>query len=189
MELQFNKVGSRWEAEFEATGNFNLHIERKKAGGLAIYQKASADDKYATDSSWSDNAPAVVNKDFSMLIYPKMIKVTSRSEPIQGIVTMEGEGSSSGGSGGLSIRPFTVDDGRVTMFEDGIGEEMDYPDYANGEITVIGYTKVYIYSDKVLYTGPANTAPLTYEESAGRYVYLNTSMDPATVIFDLYVAQ
>lgn len=103
MELEFNKVGSRWEAEFEATGNFNLHIERKKAGGLAIYQKASADDKYATDSSWSDNAPAVVNEDFSMLIYPKMIKVTSRSEPIQGIVTMEGEGSSSGSTGGYKV--------------------------------------------------------------------------------------
>lgn len=98
MELEFKKVGSRYEAEFEATGNFNLQIERKKRGGLAIYQKKSADDKYASESSYSETAEAVVNKDFSMLIFPKFIKVVSGSEVTKAVVTMEGE-ASEGGTG------------------------------------------------------------------------------------------
>lgn len=186
MELTFTKNGNRYEAEFEATGNFNLHIERKKAGGVAIYQKPSAEGKYATDSSWSDNAPAVVDMDISMLIYPKMIKVVSRAEVACASVTMAGENSA---SGGLSIRPFTADDGKVTTFEDGLGEEMDYANYANGAITLPGYAKLYIYSDKVLYTGPANTATLTYNETLGRYEFSNYSAASATATFDLYVAQ
>lgn len=119
MELTFTKNGNRYEAEFEATGNFNLHIERKKAGGVAIYQKPSAEGKYATDSSWSDNAPAVVDMDISMLIYPKMIKVVSRAEVACASVTMAGENSASGGDG---FRPLTADD--VTIYYGSMYSEM-----------------------------------------------------------------
>ena len=73
MELQFQKVGGRYEAEFEATGDFNLHCERKGAGNFKLYQKGTPEGQYATESSYADhNAEAVVDKDFSMLVYPKM---------------------------------------------------------------------------------------------------------------------
>lgn len=32
MELNFIEVEGKWVAEFEAIGNFNLHIERKESG-------------------------------------------------------------------------------------------------------------------------------------------------------------
>ena len=92
MELEFKKVGSRYEAEFEATGDFNLHIERQKRGSLAIFQKTSVDDKYASESSYSDSAEPIVNKDFSMLIYPKFIKVVSNSPVTRCVATISGGG-------------------------------------------------------------------------------------------------
>lgn len=109
MELQFEKIGNKWVAEFEATGNFNLNVKRVKPSSVKVYQKGSANGEYASMASWDSKlAPSVIDYDFSALIYPKFIKVVSESEPIQGIVTMDGEGGSSGSGGGL--RPVTAED-------------------------------------------------------------------------------
>lgn len=106
MELQFEKIGKKWVAKFEATGNFNLNIERVAPEKIQVFQKGAEDGEYASQASWYNNyASAIVDYDFSALIYPKFIKVVSESEPIQAIVTMEGE---SGGSGsGAKIVPLT----------------------------------------------------------------------------------
>lgn len=91
MELQFQKVGGRYEAEFEATGDFNLHCERKGAGNFKLYQKGTPEGQYATESSYADhNAEAVVDKDFSMLVYPKHIKVVSEKEVTCCVATISG---------------------------------------------------------------------------------------------------
>ena len=93
MELQFQKVGGRYEAEFEATGDFNLHCERKGAGNFKLYQKGTPEGQYATESSYADhNAEAVVDKDFSMLVYPKHIKVVSEKEVTYCVATISGGG-------------------------------------------------------------------------------------------------
>ena len=95
MELQFQKVGGRYEAEFEATGDFNLHCERKGAGNFKLFQKGTPEGQYATESSYADhNAEAVVDKDFSMLVYPKHIKVVSEKEVTYCVATISGGGSS-----------------------------------------------------------------------------------------------
>lgn len=95
MELQFQKVGGRYEAEFEATGDFNLHCERKGAGNFKLYQKGTPEGQYATESSYADhNAEAVVDKDFSMLVYPKHIKVVSEKEVTYCVATISGGGIS-----------------------------------------------------------------------------------------------
>lgn len=92
MELQFEKIGKKWVAEFEATGNFNLNIERVAPEKIQVFQKGAEDGEYASQASWYNNyASAIVDYDFSALIYPKWIKVVSYSEPVQAIVTMEGE--------------------------------------------------------------------------------------------------
>lgn len=109
MELQFEKVGNRWIAEVEVTGNYNLNIKRVKPGSIKVFQKGSADGDYSSIASWEmAKAPSVVDYDFSALFYPKYLKIVSESEPIQGIVTMDGEGGSSGSGGGL--RPVTAED-------------------------------------------------------------------------------
>lgn len=142
MELQFEKVGKRWVAEFEATGNFNLNIERVEPSKIKIYQKGSEEGEYASSASWEINyAPSVVDNDFSALIYPKFIKVVSDSEPIQGIVTMDGEGGSSGSGGGL--RPVTADDVALFLTQDQYyidSEKIEFQD----TITIGPHDKLFI---------------------------------------------
>ena len=41
MELTFNKVKENYEAEFEVTSDFNLHIERKQGGNIYFYQRTT----------------------------------------------------------------------------------------------------------------------------------------------------
>ena len=91
MELEFKKVGSRFEAEFEATDNFNLHIDREENGDVQIFQKASAECEYATEPSWEEEfASKNIDKDFSMLVYPKFIKVVSGSPVTRCVATISG---------------------------------------------------------------------------------------------------
>lgn len=118
MELEFKKVGSRYEAEFEAIGNFNLNIERVAPEKIQVFQKGAEDGEYASQASWYNNyASAIVDYDFSALIYPKWIKVVSYSEPIQAIVTMDGESGGSDSSG-VNIVPL-IDQCRVTAVDYG----------------------------------------------------------------------
>ena len=93
MELEFKKVANRYEAEFEATDNFNLHIERTKPGFIKIFQRGTPDGEYASESSWCEHsAEPVIDKDFSMLVFPKYIKIVSESEVTRCVATISGGG-------------------------------------------------------------------------------------------------
>ena len=87
MEINFEKVGNQYVAEFEATADFNLHIEREENGVLELHQRGSEEGKY--DFAWSAgiNGRKVVDYDFGALVYPKWIKVVSGSEVVRGEVT------------------------------------------------------------------------------------------------------
>lgn len=87
MELNFIENKQKdWEAEFEASGDFNLHLERDKKGTITILQKTYLDGDYA----FSNEFPHYYKNfdyDFTGIIYPKMIKVVSDSEVKIGVVT------------------------------------------------------------------------------------------------------
>lgn len=104
MQLEFKKQNGLYEVEFEVTGDFNLHLERKNYGRVELYQKTSSETKYTSNPSYSDNCDAIINLDFSMGIYPKFVKIISYTEVEKAIVTMDGEG----GSGGIKIVPLTT---------------------------------------------------------------------------------
>lgn len=88
MELTFVKNGNFYEAEFEATADFNLHIERVAGGRFLIYQKSVTDGKYAIVNSVAyQDYQDVIDLDMTALIYPKYIKVASVSEVTMGVVT------------------------------------------------------------------------------------------------------
>ena len=75
-----------FEAEFEATGDFNLHLERDNKGTITIMQKTYKDGEYA----FSNEFPYYYNNfdfDFTGIIYPKMIKVISDCAVKVGVVT------------------------------------------------------------------------------------------------------
>lgn len=97
MELNFiENENQDWVAEFEATGDFNLHLERDQKGTIIILQKQNEEDEYAFSSEFP-NYYKIFNYDFAALLYPKYIKVISDSKVIKGSVNFnEGGGSGSG---------------------------------------------------------------------------------------------
>jgi hypothetical protein len=98
MELQFVKQGSRYIAEFQTTGDFNLHIEREESGYLYVNQRTPDTGKYDSIKGTSFNyGDSVVDVDFSFLVYPKQIQVVSKVLPTMAVVT-----ASEGGEVGYS---------------------------------------------------------------------------------------
>lgn len=110
MQLEFKKQNGLYEVEFEVTGDFNLHLERKNYGRVELYQKTSSETNYTSSPSYSANSDAIINLDFSMGVYPKFVKIISYTEVEKAIVTMDGEGGNTGSSSSGGLRPITADD-------------------------------------------------------------------------------
>lgn len=116
MELQFQKVNeNEWVAEFQATADFNLHIERVSSGSITVAQRGTESGEY--DTAWVKGVyegQRVIDYDFGALVYPKWIKVTSSSEVVNCVVNFSaGGGSGTGGGSGeggesSSVRYFNV---------------------------------------------------------------------------------
>lgn len=87
MDLTFNKEGKNFVAEFEATADFNLHIERNQGGNILLYQKTAGQGYDIVDNFGVQKHQGVIDIDFTALIYPKYIKVVSEVQPTLGIVT------------------------------------------------------------------------------------------------------
>lgn len=88
MELVFNKIENEWVAEFEATSDFNLHLERVKNGFLEIKQRGCPEGEFErVYEAGGIFAGKVYDRDFGALVYPKWIKVTSSVEVTKGVVT------------------------------------------------------------------------------------------------------
>lgn len=88
MDLTFTKTAEGYVAEFQATGPFNLHLEREKQGLLKIQQRGCSEGEYAESFSRAGTyAPAVFDYDFGALVFPKYIKVISGVEVAKCVVT------------------------------------------------------------------------------------------------------
>ena len=89
MDLNFSKVLDCYVAEFEATGDFNLHIEGVDVRELSIYQRTSANGAYASVRGALATPPygEVYDYDFTALVYPKHIKISCASVPTVAAVT------------------------------------------------------------------------------------------------------
>ena len=95
MELNFikNEATRYWECEFEATADFNLHIEGVPEGKVWIYQRTTASGEYAyiKEATPYPSLVDVYDFDFSALIYPKFVKVVCGTEPTYAEVVSNGE--------------------------------------------------------------------------------------------------
>lgn len=80
-----------WVAEFEATSEFNLHIEGVYEGNVKIFQKGVQSGEYARSHGATPNSPSgrVYDYDLAALVYPKYIKVECATEPSLGVVTFK----------------------------------------------------------------------------------------------------
>lgn len=101
--MEFVKKNGMYEAEFEATADFNLHVERKKGGRFVVYQKTVGNGEYdIVDGLGTQSHKDVIDIDMSALVYPKYIKVVSESEVTYAEVVTDGEVSIGGGASGGS---------------------------------------------------------------------------------------
>ena len=123
MELVFSKIENDWVAEFEAPGDFNLHLERKSTGSLVISQRGTASGEYsAAFAKGIYEGQKVIDYDFGALVYPKWIKVESSSEVVSASVNFN-EGWRLGSGSGLKYLPkyysidwSVADEGWSTVF-------------------------------------------------------------------------
>lgn len=82
MNLTFTKQGNSYVAEFDATADFNLHIERPKEGYLRVYQRTGGSGGFAYVEGLSQYAfDKIIDLDFTGAVYPKSIKVVSDVQP------------------------------------------------------------------------------------------------------------
>lgn len=88
MELEFVKEGNTLVATFEATGDFNLHIEKAKDGAINFYQTSSADGEYDLIKGLKfDYNDLVLDTDCAALVYPKYIKIVAYVDIAKAVVT------------------------------------------------------------------------------------------------------
>lgn len=88
MELVFNKQEDFFVAEFSVSADFNLHIERAETGFIQIKQRTtpSGEYDYIKGLNITQNN-LVLDYDFSSIVYPKYIKIVSKTEPTMAEVT------------------------------------------------------------------------------------------------------
>lgn len=90
MTLTFIQQDNMYVAEFEATADFNLHIERNEPGILALYQRTTTSGEYAEiEGTREYRYKEVYDCDFVGSIYPKYIKVVSGVEVTNAVVTFK----------------------------------------------------------------------------------------------------
>lgn len=88
MTLSFNKEHDKYVATFEATSDFNLHIEKAKKGVVNFYQKSIQDGEYDRIKDVKfEYDDLVLDVDFSALVYPKYIKIVAYVDITQAVVT------------------------------------------------------------------------------------------------------
>lgn len=87
MDLTFTNNGEAFVAEFEATGDFNLHIE-KPDGWIVIYQRTAGNGWDRIRGIRDLEYNRVIDYDFTALVYPKSIKIECEVEPTLAVVTL-----------------------------------------------------------------------------------------------------
>lgn len=90
MEINFQPKDNKFVAEFEVTGDFNLHLEGVVEGNVKVYQRGTDSGEYAyvRTATPYPSFSEVYDYDFSALVYPKYIKVECPVQPSKAIVTI-----------------------------------------------------------------------------------------------------
>lgn len=88
MTLSFNKEHDKYVATFEATSDFNLHLEKVKKGVVNFYQKSIKDGEYDRFKDLKfDYDDLVLDADCTALVYPKYIKIIAYTDISKAVVT------------------------------------------------------------------------------------------------------
>lgn len=98
MELVFKESSQvlsdkpAYEVEFEASSDFNIHIERPSDGYFLLFQKSTPNGKYTEVNNVYDlESKTTIDMDFVGVVYPKWIKIVSKVEPTYAAIISDGE--------------------------------------------------------------------------------------------------
>lgn len=71
--LSFTKQGNVYVARTTVTGDYNLHVERKKAGKFYVYQRGTSSGQYAPVvlPPWVSNTGQIIDLGFCHGVYPE----------------------------------------------------------------------------------------------------------------------
>lgn len=87
MDLKFNKQGTKWVAEFEATSDFNLHIEKER-GGIYIQQKSVREGKWDSVKNLNISpVDEVLEYGVIVPVPPMFVRIVSEIEPTMAVIT------------------------------------------------------------------------------------------------------
>lgn len=93
MNISFTKTEGWYMSEFEATSDFNLHIERSNGTGrINMYQRTASSGEFAQVDAFDEKMiyNPVIDTDCSGMVYPKTIRIVSEVEPTYAEVTFRG---------------------------------------------------------------------------------------------------
>lgn len=193
MNIQFENINNRYEAEFAVTDAFNLNLIRESRGILTIYQKGAIDGDYPLKPSYHDQkASAIIDVDITTAVYPKYIKVISTSPVLQGIVTTDGElitnSNTGGGNMEILVEPYT----EPIMFNSMFGEfnfevneeglySIQYDSPSLSGTIIIPNQKIIVLYSKIQYTSDfiqQSTVDVSYEGNDTIINIVSTLFDP-----------
>lgn len=138
MELKFENQGTSWVAEFEVTGDFNLHVERVSGGRFLLHQKTVKDGKYAIcDGVGRQDHKDVIETTLFDLVYPKWIKVVSKSEVTRAVVLPEGVATPV-----AKLIEFYCEGGTYQAEEGMTWQQFIESEYNNGDFSIAGNNTV-----------------------------------------------
>ena len=87
MDITFTKKNNLWVAEFQVSGNFNLHLERVESGSIRISQKTAGNGYALINDAHSLYSQLVIDVDIQGIVFPKTIQISSVVKPTVAIVT------------------------------------------------------------------------------------------------------
>lgn len=80
MDVQVKEVNGVFIAEFTATQDFNIHIEKSCAAPAYVYQRTTDSGEYASLDYYGNYLNnKVIDTDFSAIVYPKHILIKSEA--------------------------------------------------------------------------------------------------------------
>lgn len=86
MELTFVQQSGKYVAEFEAAGDFNLHVE-KPYGPMWISQRTAGTKWDRVKAIKGLGEESTFDYDFTGTVYPKSIRIECEVEPTLAVVT------------------------------------------------------------------------------------------------------
>ena len=96
LTFAFDKVSGKYMAETTVTADFNIAVQFPEAAVLEIHQRTHGGSSFDLYKKYNVcMRPFYFDKDFDLLVYPKVMRVISNVQPLSGHVKISDESGAS----------------------------------------------------------------------------------------------